>query len=158
MYRKKRNSGACQLCCLPLIPAHRRWRQEDPCKFKSSLVYKASPRAAKATQRNPVWGWGWGMKFTQLSNTCWRNCLPLCLVQSSTLMAVLMTLSETEGLWPGSGWTTGGICLSETSFNLPQWLTNCLGQRVFSCLSVLTSSICSKTPPCCLVQNPFLLL
>ena len=38
----------------PLIPALRRQRQADLCEFKSSLIYRASSRAARATQRNPV--------------------------------------------------------------------------------------------------------
>ena len=37
-----------------LISALGRQRQVDLCEFKSSLVYKASSRIARATQRNPV--------------------------------------------------------------------------------------------------------
>ena len=41
--------------CTPLIPTLRRQRQADLCKFKTSLVYRASSRTARAvTQRNPV--------------------------------------------------------------------------------------------------------
>ena len=40
--------------CTPLILALRQ-RQVDFCEFKTSLVYKASSRTARAvTQRNPV--------------------------------------------------------------------------------------------------------
>ena len=40
---------------MPLIPALGRQRQADLCKFKASLVYRVSPRTAKAiTQRNPI--------------------------------------------------------------------------------------------------------
>jgi hypothetical protein len=39
---------------MPLIPAFRRQRQVDLCEFKASLVYRASSRTARATQRNPV--------------------------------------------------------------------------------------------------------
>ena len=40
---------------MPLIPALERQRQPDLSKFKASLVYKVSSRAARAfTQRNPV--------------------------------------------------------------------------------------------------------
>ena len=38
----------------PLIPAVRRLRQADLCKFKTSMVYIASSRLARATQRDPV--------------------------------------------------------------------------------------------------------
>jgi hypothetical protein len=34
------------------MPALGRQRQADLCKFKASLVYKASSRTARATQRN----------------------------------------------------------------------------------------------------------
>jgi hypothetical protein len=44
--------------CTPLVPALRRQIQVDLCVFKASLVYSTSSRTAKATQRNPVWGWG----------------------------------------------------------------------------------------------------
>ena len=37
-----------------VIPALERQRQVDFCEFEASLVYKASSRIAKATQRNPV--------------------------------------------------------------------------------------------------------
>jgi hypothetical protein len=37
-----------------LIPALGRQRQVELCEFKDSLVYRASSRTAKATQRNPV--------------------------------------------------------------------------------------------------------
>jgi hypothetical protein len=39
---------------MPLIPALGRQRQVDPCEFKAGLVYRASSRTARATQRNPV--------------------------------------------------------------------------------------------------------
>jgi hypothetical protein len=38
----------------PLIPALRRQRQVDLCKFKASMVYRASSRTARDTQKNPV--------------------------------------------------------------------------------------------------------
>jgi hypothetical protein len=37
------------------IPAVGRKREVDLCEFKASLVYRASSRAARDTQRNPVW-------------------------------------------------------------------------------------------------------
>ena len=37
-----------------LIPALERQRQVDLCEFMASLVYRASFRTARATQRNPV--------------------------------------------------------------------------------------------------------
>ena len=37
-----------------LIPAFGRQRQADLCEFETSLVYRASSRTARATQRNPV--------------------------------------------------------------------------------------------------------
>jgi hypothetical protein len=40
---------------MPLIPARRRQRQADLCKFKAMLVYRVSSRTARDTQRNPVW-------------------------------------------------------------------------------------------------------
>jgi hypothetical protein len=40
---------------MTVIPKLRRQRQVDLCKFKASLVYRASSRIAKAViQRNPV--------------------------------------------------------------------------------------------------------
>jgi hypothetical protein len=36
------------------MPALRRQRQVDLCKFKVSLVYRTSSRTARATQRNAV--------------------------------------------------------------------------------------------------------
>ena len=38
----------------PLILILWRQRQADLCEFKASLVYRASSRTARATQRNPV--------------------------------------------------------------------------------------------------------
>jgi hypothetical protein len=38
--------------CTTLIPAPRRQRQVDLCESEASLVYTASSRTAKATQRN----------------------------------------------------------------------------------------------------------
>jgi hypothetical protein len=38
----------------PLIPALRRQRQVDLSEFKANLVYRASSKTAKATQRNPA--------------------------------------------------------------------------------------------------------
>jgi hypothetical protein len=40
--------------CTPLTPALRRQRQVDLCGFEASLVYRASSRTARATQRNPL--------------------------------------------------------------------------------------------------------
>ena len=37
-----------------MIPALGRQRQEDLCKFEATLVFTASSRLARATQRNPV--------------------------------------------------------------------------------------------------------
>jgi len=39
---------------MPLSLALGRWRQVDLCEFEVSLVYKASFRITRATQRNPV--------------------------------------------------------------------------------------------------------
>ena len=40
---------------MPLIPALRRQRQVDLCKFKAHLLYRASSRTgSKKLQRNPV--------------------------------------------------------------------------------------------------------
>jgi len=39
---------------MPLIPALRRQRQADLCKFKASLVCRVSFRSARATQRNHI--------------------------------------------------------------------------------------------------------
>jgi hypothetical protein len=39
----------------PLIPALGRQKQVNFCEFEASLVYKASSRTAKATQKNHVW-------------------------------------------------------------------------------------------------------
>jgi hypothetical protein len=39
---------------MSLTPAIGRKRQVDLCEFKASLIYKASFRIAKATQRNHV--------------------------------------------------------------------------------------------------------
>jgi hypothetical protein len=39
---------------MPLIPALGREKQEDLCEFEASLVYRASSRIARATQRNPA--------------------------------------------------------------------------------------------------------
>ena len=39
--------------CTPLIPEFRRQRQVG-LRFEVSLVYRASPRTARANQRNPV--------------------------------------------------------------------------------------------------------
>ena len=39
---------------MPSILAPRRQRQVDVCEFQASLVYRASSRTAKTTQRNPV--------------------------------------------------------------------------------------------------------
>ena len=43
---------------MPLIPSLGRQRQANLCEFEASLVYRASSRVAKATQKNPVWCWG----------------------------------------------------------------------------------------------------
>ena len=39
---------------MPLISAFRRQRQADLCEFEASLVYRASSRTARDTQRNPA--------------------------------------------------------------------------------------------------------
>ena len=39
---------------MPLIPALRKQRQMGLCEFEASLVYRASSRTVRATQRNPV--------------------------------------------------------------------------------------------------------
>ena len=39
---------------MSLIPALGRQRQADFCEFEASLVYRASSKTARATQRNPV--------------------------------------------------------------------------------------------------------
>jgi hypothetical protein len=36
---------------MPLIPALGRQRQEDLCEFEANLIYRASSRTARATQR-----------------------------------------------------------------------------------------------------------
>jgi hypothetical protein len=38
----------------PLISELRRQRQADLCEFKASLIYRASSRTGRATQRNPM--------------------------------------------------------------------------------------------------------
>jgi hypothetical protein len=38
---------------MSLIPALRKQRQVDLCEFKASLVYRASFRTARATQKKP---------------------------------------------------------------------------------------------------------
>ena len=40
--------------CTPLIPALSKQRKVDLCEFETSLVYRASSRTARATQRSPV--------------------------------------------------------------------------------------------------------
>ena len=39
----------------PLISELGRQKQVDPCKFEATLIYRASSRTARATQRNLVW-------------------------------------------------------------------------------------------------------
>ena len=39
---------------MPLVPALGRQRQVGLCEFKAIMVYRASSRTARATQRNPV--------------------------------------------------------------------------------------------------------
>lgn len=39
-------------------PSIGRHRQVDLCEFKASLIYRASSRIARATQRNTFWGVG----------------------------------------------------------------------------------------------------
>jgi hypothetical protein len=52
---KNKTKKRCQvLLYLPIIPALKRQRQVDLCEFKTSLVYRASSRTARVTQRNPV--------------------------------------------------------------------------------------------------------
>jgi hypothetical protein len=58
---KKKGGGrkrARQWWHIPLIPALRRQKQMDLCKFEASLVYRVSSRTARATQRDPVGGGG----------------------------------------------------------------------------------------------------
>jgi len=50
----KIGSLATQWWCTPLNPVLGRQRQDHLCEFEVSLVYKASLRTVKATQRNPV--------------------------------------------------------------------------------------------------------
>jgi hypothetical protein len=38
----------------PLIPALKRQQQVDLREFEASLVYRVSPKTARATQRNPI--------------------------------------------------------------------------------------------------------
>jgi hypothetical protein len=38
----------------PLIPAHRKQREANLSELEASLVYRASSRTVRATQRNPV--------------------------------------------------------------------------------------------------------
>ena len=40
--------------CIPLIPALGKQRQADLCESEASLVYRASSRTARTTQRNPI--------------------------------------------------------------------------------------------------------
>jgi hypothetical protein len=40
--------------CIPLVPELQRQRQVDLCEFETCLVYRASSRIARATQKNPV--------------------------------------------------------------------------------------------------------
>ena len=46
---------------MPLIPALRRQRQVDLCKFMASLVYRVSSRSSKDTERNPVLKKKWSL-------------------------------------------------------------------------------------------------
>ena len=39
---------------MPLFSTLERQRQVDLCEFKANLLYRASPRTARDTQRNPV--------------------------------------------------------------------------------------------------------
>jgi len=52
MKRKEDTTG--QRWRTPLIPAVGRQSQVHLCEFKASLVYRASSRTARATQRNPA--------------------------------------------------------------------------------------------------------
>jgi hypothetical protein len=56
-----------------LFPALQRQRQEDLCKFQASLVYRASSRAARATQRNPVSNKTKQTNKTQKTRWAWGN-------------------------------------------------------------------------------------
>lgn len=39
---------------MPIIPSLKREMQEDLCEFKACLVYKASSKIPRASQKNPV--------------------------------------------------------------------------------------------------------
>jgi hypothetical protein len=54
----------------PIIPALRRQRQADLCEFKASLVYRASFRTDKDTQRNPVVGLHFAL-LVRCQDTVW---------------------------------------------------------------------------------------
>jgi hypothetical protein len=43
----------------PFIPAIRRQRQGDFCKFEANLVYRVNFRTAKSTKRKTERGYGW---------------------------------------------------------------------------------------------------
>jgi hypothetical protein len=50
----KRKSSSRAVVATPLIPALGRQRQVDLYEFEVSLIYRASSRTVKATQRDPV--------------------------------------------------------------------------------------------------------
>jgi hypothetical protein len=54
MHINKTNKQVGQWWHMPLIPPFGRQRQVDFCEFDASLVYRASLRTVRATQRNPV--------------------------------------------------------------------------------------------------------
>ena len=60
-YTLKRWVLAGQWWHIPLIPALERQRQVDLYEFEASLVYRESPRIAKAIQRNHVLTKRWGL-------------------------------------------------------------------------------------------------
>jgi hypothetical protein len=67
---------------MPLVLALGRQRQEDLCEFKASLVYRASSRIARATQRNPVFlsvkhcSWIEDLDTAHFRNLCFSKEIP----------------------------------------------------------------------------------
>ena len=51
---KNQKNLASHSSTLPLFPILGRQKQADLCEFKASLVYRASCRIARSTQRNPA--------------------------------------------------------------------------------------------------------
>jgi hypothetical protein len=56
-----------QLAMVPhtLNPSTREAKAGRSSEFEASLVYRVSSRTARATQKNPVWGWGVGVGDNQ---------------------------------------------------------------------------------------------